>query len=362
MKFTVNALFIFRIIAACLCFINIEPIYGQIHISSKSLSFPSNDPNINDITQIWEKYISLENKREKNSLWYGCDYIEYLTPNTRMYNEGFHYTFNISHIRKNLYEINTISYILTNPNNLFETIESIYKVCAIRIDGEWQLTSFLDANISHYKQTTVPHITYIYPHNYCFTKHKARIASKFIETFCDEYNLAYPQIKYVVANTIDEANYMIGFIYSLWRSDNTLAGRTLYPNTILSTQVDHIHELVHAVILPNYPRGHYILQEGIATYYGGTAGKTYSILMELASLWLQNNHCDFSDFSGISNIYIDDNIPLTYLLGARLVEYIIDKYGTNKVLELLQVSDYVSIFNHLEIDDINNFVINLFLK
>ena len=344
-----------------LCALPGSNAYSQIVEFSKQIAAFKDDVNIQTIANMWAEYMKDKSGSAKSKYWAGKDYIEYEAPGSRFYNYNLQHVYNISKINDTTYEINTIAYMLVNPDNYYELVSAIYKVYAININGEWKLSGFLDMHLADMKQYKAGYINYIYPSGYKFSHKEARRTSKFIDVFVKLYGIVPgEEITYVVSNSLDQTSQMVGFSYTLYRSESKYAGRFIYPSTILSARCNHIHEIVHALIIPQYPDCHYMLNEGIATYYGGHANVLYEKLYKLAQDWLKQNDCNFEDFESLYAIEVDGVHPMENILGARIIEYVINKYGHSKVNALLAIKDYKEIYEAIGVSDINQFCRGLF--
>lgn len=172
-------------------------------------------------------------------------------------------------------------------------------------------------------------------------------------------------ITYVMVNTIDECNVLPGLQYTMMRSEKTYAGSSIYPRTILSKRSNHIHELIHAVMIPLFPEAPSILHEGIATYYGGGATKDYNYHLSALKEYLARNSVDFSNREGLYK-EMSGGVQLYNTLGAMIVDYALQHGGEQKVLSLLESKNYEEIFEKLEVernsDAINDFVLQTLIR
>lgn len=233
-----------------LCALPGSNAYSQIVEFSKQIAAFKDDVNIQTIANMWAEYMKDKSGSAKSKYWAGKDYIEYEAPGSRFYNYNLQHVYNISKINDTTYEINTIAYMLVNPDNYYELVSAIYKVYAININGEWKLSSFLDMHLADMKQYKAGYINYIYPSGYKFSHKEARRTSKFIDVFVKLYGIVPgEEITYVVSNSLEQTSQMVGFSYTLYRSESKYAGRFIYPSTILSARCNHIHEIVHALII-----------------------------------------------------------------------------------------------------------------
>jgi hypothetical protein len=345
--------------------------YGQKLTFGPSLSAFLEDEAVQEIAEVWMQYILSFQSNHPDSvrtdLWLNNseDMIKYsgYYNKTLRYQTGEQYTFNIRKLNDDIYEINTLSSpFKTRNGDIF--IDNIYKVCATKLDGQFKLLNYFDVKkhlLNHYTSAC---IDYYYPPGLNFKQEEAEEAERFVRDFKQQYGIADNNlITYVVAHSIDAGNALLGIFYTMLRSEKTYAGLTIYPRTILSARPNHIHELVHAVMLPLHPAAPDILHEGIATYYGGGANKSYAEHKANVKQYLAENTVDFSEER---NTYkeVGGGTQLSNTLGALIIEYVLKNYGTTRVLALFSSKDYEGIFSQIGIskDGINDFVIQKLIQ
>lgn len=325
---------------------------------SSELGYFNQDDNISTISHVWGNYINaIDANADTSCLWTdgSCDI------HIGLHKDGLLNTYNIRKLTDNIYEINTIAYY---PDAAIkgELINSIYKVCAIQRDDGWKLMNYLDATKRRYTSYNTDHIDFYIGNGVSLDRNKIKTSAKFAKRFIQGYNIENNnRITYITANSIDECSAMIGLVYTPMRSHKKYAGRTI-GNIILSTQLDHIHEVVHAIMLPRYPNAPQILHEGIATYYAGTAAQDYKALKKAATDFIRSERPDFST-NHFLEASLSDDIPLSYVVGAAIVEYALQNGGESEVLRLFKATTYDQIFELLNIanDQRSQFIHKLFM-
>ncbi len=347
--------FIF-ITAYCVC-------YGQKLTLSSELTTFTDDPAVPEIAKVWEQYINSLQSGDPDSirtdLWLdgAKDIIRYSSYNSLLYDEGKQFTFSVRKLNDDIYEINTISWFRI-PEDKDPVINCIYKVCAVKSDGQYKLLNYFDVKKHSLHKHVAGCIEYFYPAGIDFKKKDAAKASRFIRDFKNRYGITdNSAITYIVANNIDECSSILGFTYTEFRSEKTYAGRAIYPRILLSARPDHIHELVHAVMLPLYPEAPAVLHEGIATYYGGGANKSYEFHASNLRKYLSENKLDLTE-----EVYmqLEGETQLLNTLGALIIEYTLRNYSTEKVSDFFESKTYEDIFYKLGVskEGINDFVYN----
>lgn len=339
--------------------------YGQQLTFGSEIAAFSQDQAIPKIAAIWKTYIHSFRSGDPDSvrtdLWIDGseDIIKYHGFNSLLYNQGEQYTFNIRKLNEDVYEINTLArYNFYNNGDYL--INTIYKVCAVEKEGAFKLMNYFDFIKGSLNTYTTECIVYYAPSWVRINKKEAKEAVQFIREFKKMYNVTDKNpITYIVANNMDECSSMLGLTYTLARSEKTHAGRAIYPRILLSARPNHIHELVHAVMLPLYPDAESFLHEGIATYYGGGSQKIYLFHAENVKKYVVANSMDFSS---PDNLYkeLEDETQLSNTIGALLIAYVLENYGYEKVIALFERKSYEEVFAELGVpkESINDFVLN----
>ena len=326
---------------------------------SSEVGYFDNDKNISSISQVWSDYISaIDTSSDTSHFWNSKS----LDIHTSLHKDGLLNTYNIRKLTDNIYEINTIAYY---PDSAIKggLMNAIYKVCAVQVDDKWLLTNYFDAVKERYISHNTDNINFYIGNGVSFDRKKIKYSAKFIQTFIDCYNIeSSNKVIYVAGGSIDECSAMIGLIYTPIRSHKPYAGRTIN-NIVLSTRLDHIHEVVHAIMLPLFPNAPLFLHEGIATYYGGTAELNFKTLKKEATTFIERESIDFNN-NDFLKAQLSDSIPLSYIVAAAVVEYALQKGGESEVLRLFKSKSYDEIFDLLGISysQRGDFIRNLFIK
>ncbi len=190
------------------------------------------------------------------------------------------------------------------------------------------------------QQYSAGNINFYYPKTYIFNINKANETAGFYSKYSAIYgNLKIPTLTYIIGNDFDEANKFIGFDSSIVTSTSPFAGYSIKnQKIILSCRVDHLHEIIHGIFLNKFPKAPSLFHEGIATYYGGTGGENYSLLIsQLKELINNKPEIDLSNFNKL-NETLENGTNNFYTIGAIIIDYALKNGGTEKVLSLFQYS------------------------
>ena len=309
---------------------------AQLLTFSSELGYFSNDENIATIKQVWEGYVNAVAKGSDTTPFWVQDSHNILVG---AHKDGLLNTYNIRKLTDELYEINTIAYYPIQGG----LINSIYKICAMQTKDGWRLMNYFDATKNRYASHRIGCVNFYIGHGVVADRKKMKESARFAESFIGSYQLDHKiPITYVVADSIDECSAMIGLSYTPMRSHKPFAGRTIN-NLILSTRLNHIHEIVHAIMLPYYPDAPLFLHEGIATYYGGMAEQTYKDIKSIVKNDIKLTNRDLSTQESL-DITLSDDVQLSNVVAAAIIEYTLQQGGESKVLQLFEANTYDEIF------------------
>jgi hypothetical protein len=272
-------------------------------------------------------------------------------------------TFSIRKYSETIYEIHTLVQAKAFEGEGINTL-FLYKVCAVETDDGFKFLNYFDVSKHALQNYSSENIEFYYPYGFNFDIKKVKDTEEFIRQFRKDYNIEKTNEKIIciIGNNLSESNAFVGFDFTINTSENRFAGFFLEPRTILTCRQDHIHEFVHVLIKSAYPNIHSILNEGIATFYGGMAGSDFIFHRNNLQKYLSKNTIDFLDTSLLWDLEIDDG-RLAYTVGALIIDYTLNNYGSQKIIELFSCKDYEDIFSKLEVkkEDINDFLNQLIM-
>lgn len=318
---------------------------AQLLTFSSEVGYFSHDENLTAIKQVWEGYVKAVIEGGDTTPFWIKDSHDLLRG---AHADGLLNTYNIRKLTDEIYEINTIAYY---PDQAIKggLINSIYKVCAKKTNEGWRLMNYFDATKQRYASHRIGCIKFYVGNAVSVDQKKIKESAEFADAFIRKYNLDNKtRITYIAAASIDEGSAMIGLTYTPMRSHKPFAGRTIN-NVILSTRLNHLHEIVHAIMLPRYPNAHLFLHEGIATYYGGMAEQTYKRIKAIAKSYIELNENDLSTQESL-DVALGHEVQLSNVVAAAIVEYALHKGGESKVLQLFEATNYDEIFTLLSIE------------
>lgn len=318
-----------------------------LSISGQNITFSSEilntkDPQIEAVRDLWKSYVSTcKNVDVKPSIEYwnkseiDQGFTDIILKAIDMpYLAGKLIVINIKKVDNDYYKIHNI-WFMGDSTYMFK-----FNVYARKEANSYKLFNsyfVLKPKLLHFQ---TDNFDYYYPRNFSFNIQKAKQSTEFYSKISSLYgNTDKRKIIYIVGTNLDEANSVIGFDHSLYRSSNPLAGNTINCQNfmILSGHEDHFHEIVHSILISMFPNSHMLFHEGIATYYGGNVNRKLSdFINELKKLIKDKPAIDLSKFDDIDKILNDGKFSNFYFLGAIFVDYALKIGGPKKVLALLR--------------------------
>jgi hypothetical protein len=173
---------------------------------------------------------------------------------------------------------------------------ALTRVYAVRQDGRWVFANALPRLTRTWQRTTVGPITYVLPPGRSLDTVRARRAVAFADSLATSF--AVPRIDsltYYIANGPEELNRIMGVD---WTFAGTGRGYSIPWNRLIligdtNFGEENRHELTHFVLSPLLAqrRTHSLVNEGIATLFGGSVGRTFPALrIEYAEYLQQHSH------------------------------------------------------------------------
>ena len=241
---------------------------------------------------------------------------------------------------ENKYLIRTLFY----ADSLIETHKQyrwnppwITRVYAIVENGEWRLQNSIIQETKYWRQNNYKYINFISHPNHSFNPDLAEKSIRFCDSIVKEFNVKEVEpFDYYITTTEEEMGKLYNFDY--WLSYHT--GFTHVPIRQIVTARNNEyfpHEFIHLLfhIEEGNPR-HIMVNEGLATYLGGTGENPFNIeIREFANEIYSNDTLTFNDILTKKYIHKYDNTPF-YLTGAVICKLTYEKKGVKGIKQLLK--------------------------
>ena len=198
---------------------------------------------------------------------------------------------------------------------------ALTRVYAIREGGNWVFANALPRLTRDWKRRPVGHIKYIVQPGHRFDERKARSAARFADSIAVVFGVPpIAELNYYVADTPEEIHRILGLDFMVGgdqASYSDAARKMILVGSSIFGE-DHRHELTHFVLAPLMIAGNTpgIINEGVATWLGGSLGKTFPDVMREYAGFLAAHPTITLD----SVLTVDDHDLGTRPAGAALVE------------------------------------------
>ena len=203
---------------------------------------------------------------------------------------------------------------------------------------EYRLYDPLHVITDNWDKRRMGPIDYHFPHDYFFDRAVGLRMTKFIKHLRKKYDLPkVSPIEFYITRHQDEIAAAAGLGFMLGPS----AGRSNTPNAQVFSSLAsewYPHEIKH-VLFRDFKQ-HFILNEGIATYLGGSMNRPFdSLAVDLAQFFYSNDTITFQQI--LDSPYLEGSTVTYYTVGAVLCKMAYQEGKAEKVKELLSsgVSD-----------------------
>lgn len=219
-----------------------------------------------------------------------------------------------------------------------------------RTDGGWELGSALPRLTAGWVTRDVKFITYHMPPGWPFDETKAQRATRFVDSAAHALQVPRPpRLDYYLTPSAEETYRIIGLDYFVQPSGPAGArGGKSFPNDGMVISGDpalgeaYLHELAHAVIGVEFPEGtrNSLLNEGFATWLGGSRDRSYRQMVELLLAYQEANpKVGFFDLigGGPGLVWGPDDTDALYATGALIFDVVNAHNGVWGIKKLLGV-------------------------
>lgn len=177
---------------------------------------------------------------------------------------------------------------------------ALYRVYATREQGRWVLANALPRLTKNWSHETIGRVQFVFPATHRFARDRAAATSAFVDSLAAAFEVSPPAgIEYYFTDDLIQTLSAAGLEFFPLAAD-TVGGRAQTINRLVfvgssSHGEEYRHELAHVVLepflAPFRPAG--LVQEGLMTWTGGSAGLTFPELMPPLKGYL-DTHADLS--------------------------------------------------------------------
>lgn len=334
-------------------FFTFTPCVAQVGVI-KEYSF-SISPSVDKRDADNQKVISILNgflKTKNNSLseneyWLSTDFDRYVYPYADIYKiESSRHGAN--YFKPSLMELVPISYdekllkvafIGVDPNTSETVIRCIYNIVAVKHNTEWKLKRATDHQTKDWHTKKVNSITYRYPKGKNINPKEIDLQAADIESIGEFFETSPIPITYYSCYSPKQVFEVKGFDYLPNMFFSKTGGMADKGNIIYSGNNSeyYTHEIVHIYIEDLFKHTHGLLNEGMATYIGGSGTYNYEWHRQQFAAYMDTASIDLSEHTNpYEKLYAaNDETLVPYMLGALICERTYRIYGKDKLFELM---------------------------
>ena len=347
------------------------------------------------VAELWKGYVesftsSSVDEARRRSYWVdgAPDYLQEFDDGNLLY-ASFRECriLDIRKISGGVYELTVATFSRLPGDEYSGWVEAVFRVRAEAVApgqggkaNPFRLRNWLDAEMPVAMKSSLKGIEYHCSAGCEPPKRTATEMSSFVRNLINEYAPSFHgTVRYVTAPTVDQCERLSGVLFNAYSnplmnstagrvSDRVFYGRTFGSDIVLSNYYDDRRDVALLLLRSQWPKALPIIQEGVATYHGGYMELPYEDLKaSLRRFIAGKKDLDLSNDDNFYDLSIpvagkdgetSAVVPLEGLVGAAIVEYSLNQFGTSKVRELLECRSYSDIFKILGIpaSDINAFV------
>ncbi len=321
----------------------------QTHfLSAKSLKLlmqpgvDTTDAQIKQVVELWRNYLaSNPDSLYNNPYWSANEKKEYKAfdflrvgyQGNAIYKGFTPLLLSVSPKANGYYEIKT-AFISFN----YQQELCVANVYAKKENGSYKLFNSLPLKTKDWLKKTVGSITYHYSRDYKFNMSNAERMNTFANSLQKLYNLKPVKANFYIGKNLDELMKLDGLEFYMGMGNAFKSqGITDQGNNIIFSGGDgeyFPHEVVHIYLNPLFKNSNWILQVGLAVYYGGSMGHPLEWHIKRMDKYLQL-HPEINLDSIYSFRYMDNYTNPEAELGGFLCKLAFEKGGIKELKTLL---------------------------
>ena len=225
------------------------------------------------------------------------------------------------------------------PKNETSNVNYIFHVYAGKENGSLKLFNPLEINTKLYlNSTNIGYINYHYPKYHIFNYELAKKQHDYLVKLSKNFQVNINPVDFYFANTYGELLKIRGFDFLIGNSGEEIpSGKADPENRIVYTSgvgEYYPHELIHFLLNPHYKNCHLWINEGVATYFGMSRGKTLDWhLKKLNQTLLKHPEINLNNMLELKTL--DQFTEYRYVLGGYVIQKVFEKGGYDLVKKMM---------------------------
>ncbi|MDM1399030.1 MULTISPECIES: hypothetical protein [Myroides] len=236
-----------------------------------------------------------------------------------------------------------LAYIGHNTETKENFLRLIYNIVVNKTHENIYFSSYTDFATSSWQKYRQGDITYVISPSKKLDMKEVESQVKDIERLTSFFNTQRIPITYYSCVEAKELFNIKGFDYNADMYLSKHGGLAEEGGIVYSANnaETYTHEIVHIYMRKLFPFLPTILDEGMATYFGGSGFYDYQWHKTALKKYIANHTIDYAHYLDrpYERFYIKDETPVPYLIGALICEYGIKKVGQEKFVERLHQID-----------------------
>jgi hypothetical protein len=250
----------------------------------------------------------------------------------------------------------------------FYYLNCIYNFIAIVENEEIMFANIREHNMIDFEKYEIEGISFYYEKESNFDNDEALKFSRINKNMAQFFNEEKIDFKYVKCKNINQCKKLVGYDFDMNMFDNNQNGAFTYPyyklifsgnNSFINT-----HELLHLYVKKKFGKTNMILDEGLATYFGGSKGYTLDYHLNKLKKHIEKNDIDIYKLLFYDNYVLDSNTSLLYTMGGLICKIVLEKCSKEELFFLLDsAKSNEELIEELEVlFDIDKSEFNIFFK
>ncbi|MCF6142043.1 hypothetical protein L1S34_12165 [Flavobacterium sp. K77] len=307
------------------------------------LNYTLKEPNSKDILDKFYKYINVPlNNSENTTFWTESNFLKY--PETDILDiitNAENHKITILSINNSDDKRSLIKIAWIKTSNNYGNLYAIYNIYAVKKNNEILFENVLDYNVKDFKTFDLDEIKYVTykEHIFNYTDAKKMLDfNKKISLFFEKETINFT---YFLCKDMNHFKRIRGFDFDKMMVEQNQNGGETFPadNVIFAGNNSEFypHEVVHLYTFKYFSNIHKIIDEGIATYFGGSKGIEFKEHIKKLKNHLNENDLNVYEklFKESEQYILDDISSLWYTVGALLCDVSLKKQGEIALLELM---------------------------
>jgi len=306
------------------------------------LNYSLNTNNSSDVLDQFYDFINNQSNHNNNDLWVKSTHFKYPEADILdIINNAKNHKITILSINHIDDKRRLVKIALIKSNDDFGNLYAIYNFMVYKNENKLQFENVLEYNTKDFKMINLDEIKYfVYP-NYHFNKKNAKKMVTFNNQIALFFEKETIKFTYFLCKDMNHFKKIRGFDFDdMMVGRNQIGGETFPADNLIfsgNNSEYYPHEIVHLYTHRYFSKTHKIIDEGIATYFGGSKGIEFKEHIKKLKNHLKENDLNLFEklFNNSEQYILDDTTSLWYTMGALLCDLTIKKYGKEKLLILM---------------------------